>query len=199
MIEVNCIGQKCPVPIINTKKALNQHPTEDLCIRVDNATSCKNLEAYLSDNGIHFTVRQDKDIYTIITGARFNSEVIEDIAPYCPSSESNGYIVVLKSAEMGDGCSDLGAILLKGFLTALSEADKLPEEIICYNGGVLLASDKSSNSESLKKLSERGVKVTLCGTCVDFYGVKDSLLVGDISNMYYILTRLSSNLKIVTP
>lgn len=199
MVEVSCIGQKCPLPLINTKKALGEHPNEVLVITIDNEISCDNLESYLTDNGIEFSVVCDGKISTITTGSKTAVAPLKEPAPYCSSSSESGYIVVLDGTEMGQGSSDLGAILLKGFLTALSENDTLPAEVICYNGGVTLASGESIFCDYLKKLNAKGVKITLCGTCVDFYSIKDKLVVGEISNMYYILNRLSSTLKIVKP
>lgn len=199
MIEVNCIGQKCPLPLINTKKALVEHPNETLTITVDNATSCGNLQSYLTDNGVEFSLVQNGDVFTITTGKKGDKAPLKQPEPYCSSSSTDGYIVVLDGTVMGSGSDELGGILLKGFLTALSENDVLPVEVICYNGGVTLASKESLFSEYLKKIVDKGVKLTLCGTCVDFYGIKEKLVCGEISNMYYIVTRLSSNLKIVKP
>lgn len=199
MVEVSCIGQKCPLPLINTKKALVEHPNEVLVITIDNDISCGNLESYLSDNGIEFSVVRDGKIYTITTGSKTAIAPLKDPEPYCSTSSESGYIVVLDNTEMGQGSSELGSILLKGFLTALSENDTLPVEVICYNSGVTLASSESIFCEYIKKLYDKGVKITLCGTCVDYYGIKDKLVVGEISNMYYILNRLNSPFKIVRP
>ncbi len=199
MVEVNCIGQKCPLPLISTKKALVEHPNEVLVITIDNEISCSNLESYLTDNGVEFSVVKNGPLSTITTGSKSTITPLKEPEPYCSTSSDQGYIVVLDGTEMGQGSSELGTILLKGFLTALSENDSLPVELICYNGGVKLASSDSAFCEYLKKLNGKGVKVTLCGTCVDFYGIKETLAVGEISNMYYILNRLSSSLKIVKP
>lgn len=199
MVEVSCIGQKCPLPLINTKKALVEYPNEVLVITIDNEISCGNLESYLVDNGIEFTVVRDGKISTITTGSKTAVAPLKEPEPYCSISSESGYIVVLDKTEMGQGSSELGTILLKGFLTALSENDALPVEVVCYNSGVTLASGESIFCEYLKKLSVKGVKITLCGTCVDFYSIKDNLVVGEISNMYYILNRLNSSFKIVKP
>lgn len=199
MVEVSCIGQKCPLPLISTKKALVEHPNEVLVITIDNDISCGNLESYLTDNGIEFSVVRDGNIFTITTGSKTAVAPLKDPEPYCSTSSESGYIVVLDKTEMGQGSSELGSILLKGFLTALSENDSLPVEIICYNSGVNLASSESIFCEYIKTLSAKGVKITLCGTCVDFYGIKDKLVVGEISNMYYILNKLNSPFKIVRP
>lgn len=197
MVEVNCIGQKCPLPLITTRKAIVEHPNEMLVISIDNGTSCDNLKSYLTDNGIEFSVSQNAKVFTITTGSKFAITPLKDPEPYCPSLNESGYIVVLDGIEMGRGSSELGTILLKGFLTALSESDNLPVEVICYNGGVQLASSESIFCDYLKNLGDKGVKVKLCGTCVDFYNLKDKVVVGEISNMFDILNRLSSTCKIV--
>jgi len=199
MVDVNCIGQKCPLPLINTRKAILKHPNEMLVISIDNGTSCDNLKSYLTDNGIEFSISQKGNVFTITTGSNISIAPMKDPEPYCSSLNESGYIVVLDGNEMGKGSVELGTILLKGFLTALSESDTLPIEIICYNGGVQLASSKSMFCDYLKNLVDKGVKVKLCGTCVDFYNIKDMLVVGEISNMYYILNRLNSKFKIVKP
>lgn len=200
MVEVNCLGLKCPMPLIATKKALLENPGKNLRILIDNETSCSNLKTYLSDNGIEFSVNELKGIFYFETGSTPIVAPLKEEASYCSSNAENSrFIVVLDSAEMGRGSTELGSILLKGFLTALSESDILPDEVICYNGGVVLASSESQFSGYLKKIADRDVKITLCGTCVDYYGIKDKLVAGNISNMMYILSRLSSTLKIVKP
>jgi selenium metabolism protein YedF len=199
MVEVNCLGQKCPLPLISTKKALLAHPNEDLAIIVDNETSCNNLKSYLTDNGISFTVAAQNETFTIYTGKGEMLNPLSNPSQYCSSTSDAGFIVVFDRCSMGDGDASLGAILLKGFLTALSENEQLPLEVICYNSGVLLADSQSEFSEYFKKIERLGVKITLCGTCVDFYGIKERLAAGSISNMMYILNKLSSAAKVIKP
>lgn len=200
MVEVNCIGQKCPMPLIATKKALISNPNTDLCILLDNETSCSNLKTYLTDNGVEFLVETVDGIFRIVTGnSKGPIDSLSDETTYCNSNLERNYIVVLDSNVMGNGSEELGEILLKGFLSALYESDFLPAEVICYNKGVLLASSDTSFAGYLKALEEKNVKITLCGTCVDYFDIKSKLQVGTISNMMYILERLSSSFKIVKP
>lgn len=200
MVEVNCIGQKCPMPLITTKKALIGNPNDILCILLDNETSCSNLKTYLTDNGLEFSVEKVNGVFRIVTGNSIvQIESLGNEENYCNSNLERSYIVVLDSNEMGQGSMELGTILLKGFLSALSESDFLPAEVICYNKGVLLASSNTPFAGYLKVLEDKNVKITLCGTCVDYFGIKDELQAGKISNMMYILERLSSSFKIVKP
>jgi hypothetical protein len=48
-------------------------------------------------------------------------------------------------------------------------------------------------------LSEKGAEILSCGTCLDFYGLKERLKVGVISNMYDILQTLMDADQIIRP
>ncbi|HDP55195.1 MAG TPA: sulfurtransferase-like selenium metabolism protein YedF [Bacteroidetes bacterium] len=119
--------------------------------------------------------------------------------PYTGNKPKGLYTIVLKSNCMGNGDDILGEMLMKGFLSTVSELDTLPQEIICYNSGVKLAIKGTPTAENLKKLNSMGIKITLCGTCIDFFGIKKEIAVGEISNMYYIATRLTESNQIVEP
>ena len=52
--------------------------------------------------------------------------------------------------------------------------------------------------ESCNKLIERGCEILVCGTCLNFYGITDKLEVGEVSNMYDILSRMQEAGKTIT-
>ena len=43
----------------------------------------------------------------------------------------------------------------------------------------------------------QGVEILTCGTCLDYYGIKDKLAVGTVSNMYTIVEKLNNADKII--
>ena len=47
--------------------------------------------------------------------------------------------------------------------------------------------------ENLKKMEAEGVEILSCGTCLDFYNIKDNLAVGRVANMYDIVEALKQN------
>ena len=51
--------------------------------------------------------------------------------------------------------------------------------------------------EDIKELSERGVEILTCGTCLDFYGIKEKLAVGGVTNMYSIAEKMFQAGKVV--
>lgn len=66
------------------------------------------------------------------------------------------------------------------------------------NEGVkLLVEGQDQNIESVHKLMEQGTEVLVCGTCLDFYGLKEKLAVGEVSNMYDILGRMREAVKVI--
>ena len=93
---------------------------------------------------------------------------------------------------MGHGNEELGKILMKSFIFALTQLDDLPQTILFYNGGATLTTEGSQSLEDLKTLEAQGVEILTCGTCLDFYGLKDKLAVGQVSNMYTIVEKLNN-------
>lgn len=195
----------CPRPLVETRRAINESsPGETLSVVVDNSTSLKNILHFLNDNGIECVVKQEAEISSITFNVPEKlAQPAKKAEEYCEVTSNpdvnSGFIVLLNSATMGRGNEDLGKILMKGFLSTLMELNAKPLEIICYNSAVTLARKNSDTAATLQQISEKGVKITLCGTCVDFYNLKEDLAVGQISNMLYIAERLTSGVKIIQP
>lgn len=92
-------------------------------------------------------------------------------------------VIVLNNESMGQGNPVLGATILASLLRTLVQASELPKAIFCYNGGVKLLVEGSPVLAHLQELAEMGVPVQACKTCVDFFGLRDELKVGEISTM----------------
>ena len=108
-------------------------------------------------------------------------------------------VVAISSAAMGNGNDELGHTLMKGFLYALSQLEKLPEKILFYNGGVTWTTEGSDSLEDLKTMEEQGVEILSCGTCLNFYGLTDKLKVGSVTNMYDIVESMAKADKVIHP
>lgn len=109
--------------------------------------------------------------------------------------ETKDKTVFLKSDKIGEG--ELGSMLIRGFLKAMAEQEKLPSKIICVNSAVLLTTTNDENDDALialKDLESKGVDIFSCGTCLDFYEKRDELKVGIAGNaMDTIATLLNTN------
>lgn len=110
----------------------------------------------------------------------------EQARQICAMPARGPVVVAVGSAEMGNGDPRLGRILMKSFLYSLTQLEELPQTVLFFNGGVRMTTEGSESLEDLKALESQGVEILSCGTCLDFYGLKDKLLVGGITNMYVI-------------
>ena len=100
---------------------------------------------------------------------------------------------------LGSGDDTLGATLMKVFLYALSQQERLPRTILFYNGGAKVTTEGSVSIEDLKNMEAQGVEIRTCGTCLDFYKLKETLAVGSITNMYAIAETLAAAGKVIKP
>jgi selenium metabolism protein YedF len=202
MRTVDAKGELCPKPLIMTKKALGEMgDNETLEVLIDNETSMKNVTRFLTDNGFTPSVRSDGNVFHVLvnkTGEMPESAPVEDYCEIDLPQKSN-YVVAFQRDKLGDGAEELGKILIKAFINTLPEATNQPKSLVFLNAGIFLALNNSPVIESLVKLENSGVKIFVCGTCLDYYGEKPNVGVGIVSNMYDILEQLSSAGSVVYP
>ncbi len=192
-------GKLCPAPLIMTKKGIGTAtPGEIIEVITDNATSYGNLINYLAELKITPETQKEGDVYTLTFTKTGNERLTEPAEHYC-STSSPDYVVAIKSDKMGIGDDELGAILLRAFINTLPEAEHLPSAILLYNSGVKIALKGTDTAASLQKLEEKGITIVACGTCLDFFNVKEQLAVGMVGNMYKIVQLLSQAGHVVYP
>ena len=194
MLKIDAMGDVCPLPVIKVKKALKE--SSEILIRVDNEIATQNLTKMAKQLNLKAKVEKitEKDYQVFIFSE--NKEV--DIKKYSPTFLGNKYVVVISGNTMGAGDDKLGHALLKGFIYSLTEQELLPENVIFYNGGATLTSEGSSVLDDLRQLKSLGVEVLTCGACLDFFGLKEKLAVGEVTNMYHIV-ELMSQFHVVKP
>ena len=210
MIKVDAMGDTCPIPVVKTKNAIKElkgsgevQTLVDNEIAVQNLTKMANQKGYgvksqkLGEGKYEVTMTiSDGNADTIATTGDSAEE--EQIVCY-PDARKKNTVVVLASATMGAGDEELGEILMKGFIYALSQQEDLPKTILFYNGGAHLTCEGSASLDDLKELELRGVRILTCGTCLNFYGLSEKLKVGEVTNMYEIAETMSKASLIVSP
>ena len=193
-------GMACPLPVVNAKKAAEGlHPGDTLIVRVDNEIAVQNLQRFAQHMGFTAAgekVSESEFTVTMVIGGEAKAE--PEIACNL-DARRKGMLVVLSGCTMGSGDERLGKALMKAFVFALTKQDVLPETILCYNTGAYLTTDGADTLEDLKLLESEGVTILTCGTCLDFYGLKEKLAVGGVTNMYDIVERMESAQTIVRP
>ena len=185
---VDCRGLACPQPVIQSKKAMAE--ADEVTTIVDNATAMSNVSRMAAREG--FTVEtEEKDDGLYLHMSKTSDPSAESAVVTASTGGAAGPTVVLIPNDgMGRGDDELGGILIRSFLHTLEEVEPLPDTIIFLNAGVKLTVQGSLVLEDLEALEQRGVEVLACGTCLGHFGLKDRIVVGQVSNMYSIAEAL---------
>ncbi len=202
MITVDARGDQCPIPVVKAKQALGQLPEGGLVrVLVDNEIAVQNLTKLGRHQSMEVQSRKlkEKEFEVVIASDKAMVPQPEPEAKTCMPDARGDTVVAVGSAVMGSGDDQLGAVLMKGFLYALSQMDRLPDTILFYNGGARLTTEGSQSLEDLRNLEAQGVKIRTCGTCLDFYQLKEKLQVGEVTNMYEIAETLAAAGKVIRP
>ncbi|HWQ09118.1 MAG TPA: sulfurtransferase-like selenium metabolism protein YedF [Holophaga sp.] len=189
---IDARGLACPQPVILTRKALAEGGCGLLVVMVDNPASRENVVRFATHAGCAVEGVEEAGNEARITirptgapAALPPAEASCD-APELPRLDPSIRTVFLSGRTLGRGDDELGALLMRAFLYTLTESDIVPQRLLLMNGGVLLAIEGSEHLVNLKRLADLGVEILACGTCLEFYKVKEKLAVGRVSNMQEI-------------
>lgn len=189
MIQINAIGDACPLPVVKTLRALQELGGAGVVqTLVDNETAVHNLTRLAESKGCAIESEKRSDgSYQVTITAGADAELPKESEVVCsvPAAKKKT-VVVISAAHMGEGDETLGKILLKGFLFALTQQETLPTAILFYNGGASVTCEGSASLEDLKTLESLGVEILTCGTCLGHLGLTEKLRVGESTNMYVI-------------
>ena len=198
-VTVNAMGKQCPIPVVLAKKALEGMTVPGtLEILVDNEAAVQNLSKLAAS--CQLPVRAEKTAegqFTVTMEVSVPVQPAEEIA-YAPDARGD-FVVEIGSNRMGDGDEALGRTLMKGFLYAVSQLPVLPKTILFFNTGAYLTCTGSDSLEDLKFMEAQGVEIRTCGTCLDYYKLKETLAVGSVTNMYAIVETLAAAGKVIRP
>lgn len=256
-VLVDVRGSLCPIPVIETKVALDAHPEAQITTIVDNEVSRDNVvkfghsrqrevEVLAENHDFYITLKRAqsdndvtspfgsaaaaihlqgvlpresiaiepgnlirKDVTMRLSGA--DTGLIDDpatsavsgpvdgdkgrliIGPNTKDSSGlpatlqwQGKTLLVTKNYLGEGSEELGQTLMKTFWYCVAEADVKPSKIFFINSGVKMVAQDSPHVEHLKALAEAGVEIAACGICLDFYGLKEQVAVGSITNLYAI-------------
>ena len=92
----------------------------------------------------------------------------------------------------------IGTRLIQIFWNNLPEKLSEPATFAFLNRGVFLTLDDSPVLEALRTLESRGSRFLSCGTCLDFYQVKERLAVGEVGTMPLVQELMVAADKVIT-
>jgi len=184
---VDCRGLACPQPVVNVRKAMETYG--EVTAIVDNETALENIRRMAQNMGCSISSEKKSDGFYIDlekSGADPAISKMETSQNNHAGSSNLSRVLVISQEVMGKGDDALGRILMKSFFHTLAETGPVPDTIIFFNSGIKLLIDGSEMIEDIRHLEKNGVTILACGTCLDYFKLKDGLAAGSVSNMYDI-------------
>ena len=176
---VDARGLACPQPVILTKKALSDNSVIE--VLVDDTVAFQNVKRLAASLGCTVEEAQEGSAFRLRITRGGTCALAEDVI-----SREGPVVLVMSSENMGRGDDVLGTVLVKSFLHTLTEISERPDVVIFLNSGVKLAVEGSEVLDDVKALADAGVRILACGTCLNYFGLKERLGAGEVSNMYDI-------------
>lgn len=195
--EVDARGLACPQPVLCTKQALDAIETGIVVAVVDNEIAKENIVKFAKNQDCKVVVKQQADTFHI--EIQKGAAVYAEINAATPLALKSAYdaVIVITSDALGVGAAELGSILMKSYLYTLAATDHQPTAVILLNSAVKLAVDGAPTLEHLRALESKGVEILACGTCLDYYHLKEKLAVGSVTNMYSVIEWMNAAGKVI--
>jgi selenium metabolism protein YedF len=197
MKEIDARGLACPAPVLQTKAALENEGATAVEVVVDNAASQQNVQRFLESKNYSVALEQQGDDFRV--KAHINASTAADPAPTPHAAAEQKKIAVLCATDrMGFGDDELGQKLMVSFIKTLKEMGPELWHLIFVNNGVKLTIGGSPVLEALQGYEKEGLKILVCGTCLDHFKLLEKKRVGDTTNMLDIVTAMQLADKVIT-
>ena len=194
-VEIDARGLPCPQPVVLSMKALAEIESGKIIVSVDNDVARDNVKRMAEHEGCAVTVESEGDVFklhlTKMPKAKFSPEWVTD------QNVMGGTLVYLFESDFIGRNRELGKILINGFLNAIVSLPKRKSQIVLVSNGVRLAIVGSYVLDTLLELNQSGFEILICGTCLDFFKIRDKVRVGTISNALEIMQVLTNATKVV--
>lgn len=173
--------------------------TDQVTTIVDNATAKSNVSCMAAREGFALEVEEKEDGSDLHMSKVGEPSEKSTVRAGATGGLAGPTVVLVPSDGMGRGDDELGGILIRSFVHTLHEVEPLPDTIIFLNAGVKLTVEGSLALEDLQALEQGDVEILACGTYLGHFGLKDKIVVGQVSNMYSIAEALLAAGSVVAP
>jgi selenium metabolism protein YedF len=189
---IDARGLACPQPVVLTSKALAEG--DEVITIVDNEAAKENVSRLATSRGFQVSAEEREGaMYLHLTQA------VAELQKASFTPISGPTVLLIPSDSLGRGDEELGkSILIRSFIHTLGEVSPKPNKIIFINSGVKLVTKGSEVVTDLRNLERQGIEILACGTCLGYYELKESVEVGQVSNMYTIVEELFQAGKIIS-
>lgn len=182
MKTIDCRKMACPAPVVTTKRALEEAGGETIQVLLDAGAPRENVTRFATNRG--YSVAE-----TVVEGGfalTISSAGTTPAQPVVEKAKASKTVMLVGTDRLGEGPEELGRLLMKNFIITLLDVAELPDRMLFVNTGVHLTTEGSEVLEALDTLGNRGVEVMSCGVCLDFFGKKEKLRAGVVTNMFTI-------------
>jgi selenium metabolism protein YedF len=197
MKEIDARGLSCPAPVLQTKAVLQEERPGSVRVLVDNAASQQNVQRFLESQGFETTLEEVDTGYLVVGNCGSMPEEQPQPQPG-PSGDAKKIIVMCATDRLGFGDDVLGLKLMVNFLRTLKEMGDDLWRLIFVNNGVKLTIDGSEVLDDLKTYESAGLKIMVCGTCLDHFNLLEEKRVGETTNMLDIVTAMQLADKVIS-
>jgi selenium metabolism protein YedF len=194
--SLDCRGLACPNPVIKTKELIDRGDVPQLTVLVDNPAAQENVSRFLRRAGFEVKVEGRGDAWAVI-GSRTDAGVCRVFVEK-PGEDRRKILVLVGADRLGRGDDILGGKLLGNFLATLKEMGAELWCLVLVNAGVKLAAAGSEVLTGLQDLEQSGVRLLVCGTCLNHFRLLEAKQVGETTNMLDIVTAMQLADKVIT-
>jgi selenium metabolism protein YedF len=196
MKEIDARGLACPAPVLQTKAALQDEKPRGLRVVVDNPASQQNVQRFLESQGFQTALEQNGDDYLVI-GTYISAPGKQPQLSADQQSDLKKIMVMCATDRMGFGDDELGLKLMINFLKTLEEMGNELWRLVFVNNGVKLTIQGSAALDDLRKYEKDGLKIMVCGTCLNHFNLLEKKQVGETTNMLDIVTAMQLADKVI--
>jgi tRNA 2-thiouridine synthesizing protein A len=194
VVEVNAKGLACPQPVVLTTKALDEIECGEVIVSVTGEVARDNVMRMAESRGCTVSHEMKDDSFILRIAKVSSQQASHRVAAKEGAGESLAYLF---DADFIGSNRELGKVLVNGFLNAIEVLPERTSTIVLISTGVKLATSGSYVLETLSKLCDSGFTLLICGTCLDFFNIRDKVRVGTVSNALTIMETLTNADKIV--
>ncbi|MFZ4856501.1 MAG: sulfurtransferase-like selenium metabolism protein YedF [Desulfuromonadaceae bacterium] len=204
MKELDCRGMNCPAPVLHVRDTLAQGALNDISVLVDNEAARQNVSRFLEHQSYQVQSEGQGDLFRVVgtrgEGASSNSSVPASSLPVALQSATGAkkIMVLITSTHMGHGDDGLGDMLMFNFIKTLKEMGPDLWRVAFVNSGVSFTSEGSEAVPLLQELAGNGVQIAACGACLAYFHILDKLQVGEVTNMFDIVTGMQQADSVIT-
>lgn len=197
MKKIDARGLACPAPVLHTRAALQEEILDGISVTVDNTAAQQNVQRFLQSQGFRTVLEQKGSDYLVI--GTCNEQTAKQPEPLAASETENKKVMVMCATDrIGFGDDELGLKLMVNFLRTLKEMGPDLWRLVFVNNGVKLAVDGSEVLPDLRAHEESGLKILVCGTCLNHFNLLERKQVGETTNMLDIVTAMQLADKVIS-